>query len=470
MSQYKGQERRVHPFLRSTIDKAREPERELLKQLARGSKQEQLGGLNFAFERGYVKFEPAAERIAPAVLSVPELLRKPVGILEISVRTANILRIARIETISELVRRSEAQLIDEILAMRDYGKIRIAKKTIAELIDALTAKGLHLGMDVDAILGTKQGVLLDGPGEQAAAPSSRIRKIGEIFNGLGPKTMGILGHIEEGWADKDIAELLGGNLTNVYNAVSNAKKRVLEQLPSCEPVSKQEFESHRNFFERIGLGSVRKVHKLQEVAVEQETLPAKSNTVEAIIGRMRDKTRSVLEKHEVDSPKGVAQSLRMKEQDVNITLDKAATRIKSLLRSCEKVSPQAFKKYPKLFALMGFSNLESVHHVQNGKHVVSSKKRPFREAFSEEHARVKKVINLTEMGYKDGEIATAAGVLLMHVARIRNAALRRLELSLPSCEEIDPATYSEHKKLFSLMGLDGIEEVHARQKSISPIA
>jgi DNA-directed RNA polymerase subunit alpha len=66
--------------------------------------------------------------------------------LDLSVRSANCLASERIETIGELVSRSEG----ELLKVRNFGKtsLREVKKKLSDM-------GLNLGMDLEAIFGKK---------------------------------------------------------------------------------------------------------------------------------------------------------------------------------------------------------------------------------------------------------------------------------------------------------------------------
>ncbi len=69
-----------------------------------------------------------------------EKLRLPISELELSVRSSNCLREANIKNISELVRRSE----DEMLSFKNFGK-----KSLTEIKELLAAMGLTLGMQID---------------------------------------------------------------------------------------------------------------------------------------------------------------------------------------------------------------------------------------------------------------------------------------------------------------------------------
>jgi DNA-directed RNA polymerase subunit alpha len=75
-----------------------------------------------------------------------ELMGRSVEELELSVRSGNCLRRANIRTLGELVRRSES----EMLKYRNFGK-----QSLKEISEILAGMGLHLGMDVDALLGGK---------------------------------------------------------------------------------------------------------------------------------------------------------------------------------------------------------------------------------------------------------------------------------------------------------------------------
>ena len=58
-------------------------------------------------------------------------------------RSGNRLRRANIKTLGDLVRRSEG----EMLKYRNFGK-----QSLKEITEILQGMGLHLGMDIDAIL------------------------------------------------------------------------------------------------------------------------------------------------------------------------------------------------------------------------------------------------------------------------------------------------------------------------------
>jgi len=64
----------------------------------------------------------------------------PISELELSVRSANCLKDANIKTISELVRKSES----ELLTFRNFGK-----KSLTEINDLLKVMNISLGMKID---------------------------------------------------------------------------------------------------------------------------------------------------------------------------------------------------------------------------------------------------------------------------------------------------------------------------------
>ena len=84
--------------------------------------------------------EEEDEEISVEEQAMYEKLRLPITELELSVRSANCLKDANIKTISELVRKTES----ELLTFRNFGK-----KSLSEINDLLKAMGLSLGMKVD---------------------------------------------------------------------------------------------------------------------------------------------------------------------------------------------------------------------------------------------------------------------------------------------------------------------------------
>jgi DNA-directed RNA polymerase subunit alpha len=84
--------------------------------------------------------EEEEEEISMEEQALYEKLRLPISELELSVRSANCLKDANIKTISELVRKTES----ELLTFRNFGK-----KSLNEINDLLKVMGLHLGMKID---------------------------------------------------------------------------------------------------------------------------------------------------------------------------------------------------------------------------------------------------------------------------------------------------------------------------------
>jgi len=78
------------------------------------------------------------------ILRIRRLLRKPVDELELSVRSANCLKEAKIRTIADLVSKDEA----EMLKFKNFGR-----KSLNELTEILSEHALHFGFDVDKYIG-----------------------------------------------------------------------------------------------------------------------------------------------------------------------------------------------------------------------------------------------------------------------------------------------------------------------------
>ncbi len=87
--------------------------------------------------------EEVEEELDEEVEKLRELLGRSVEELELSVRSSNCLRRANIMTLGDLVGRNE----NEMLKYRNFGK-----QSLKEINEILSGMGLHLGMDVDAIL------------------------------------------------------------------------------------------------------------------------------------------------------------------------------------------------------------------------------------------------------------------------------------------------------------------------------
>jgi DNA-directed RNA polymerase subunit alpha len=115
----------------------------------------------------FVRFEEPFEEEREEVvdteyLEVKTKLEKTVDELELSVRSANCLRAAKIRSLGELVQKSEP----EMLQYRNFGK-----KSLKEIADLLVAMGLHFGMDVTRYLGSTTPVA-GGDAEQEVVESA----------------------------------------------------------------------------------------------------------------------------------------------------------------------------------------------------------------------------------------------------------------------------------------------------------
>ena len=83
--------------------------------------------------------EQAEEPAERAISQMNEVLNRSVEELELSVRSYNCLKNANIQTISDLVQKTEA----EMLRTPNFGR-----KSLNEIKEVLAGMGLHLGMDV----------------------------------------------------------------------------------------------------------------------------------------------------------------------------------------------------------------------------------------------------------------------------------------------------------------------------------
>lgn len=100
--------------------------------------------------------EAPVETVAEPSNAVADLLSRSVDEMELSVRSYNCLKNANISTISDLVQKTEA----EMLRTKNFGR-----KSLSEIKEILTRMGLSLGMKVDS-----QGRLLTPGGQQAVLP------------------------------------------------------------------------------------------------------------------------------------------------------------------------------------------------------------------------------------------------------------------------------------------------------------
>jgi DNA-directed RNA polymerase subunit alpha len=96
----------------------------------------------------FISFDVETEKedvpeIDEEAVRIRKLLKMNVDELELSVRSHNCLKAANIQTIGDLVRRDE----QEMLKFRNFGR-----KSLQELAKILEEKSLHFGMDVDKYL------------------------------------------------------------------------------------------------------------------------------------------------------------------------------------------------------------------------------------------------------------------------------------------------------------------------------
>jgi DNA-directed RNA polymerase subunit alpha len=100
------------------------------------------------YDEKYVEFEAEEEKEEDAKAELRKLLETPIGEIELSVRAANCISAANIKTISDLVQKTET----EMLKYRNFGK-----KSLNEIKSILEGMGLSLGMDLEEILGRAKG-------------------------------------------------------------------------------------------------------------------------------------------------------------------------------------------------------------------------------------------------------------------------------------------------------------------------
>ncbi len=99
----------------------------------------------------FVKFEEEfeeeeEEKVDEEFTRIKSFLERSVDELELSVRSANCLRAARIRSLGDLVQKTE----QEMLQYRNFGK-----KSLKEIEDLIEGMGLHFGMDVSKYLGVR---------------------------------------------------------------------------------------------------------------------------------------------------------------------------------------------------------------------------------------------------------------------------------------------------------------------------
>jgi len=105
----------------------------------------------------FVKFEEEfeeeeEEKVDEEFTRIKALLEKSVDELELSVRSANCLRAARIRALGDLVQKTE----QDMLHYRNFGK-----KSLKEIQDLIQGMGLYFGMDVTKYLGVRADADVD---------------------------------------------------------------------------------------------------------------------------------------------------------------------------------------------------------------------------------------------------------------------------------------------------------------------
>src|SRR6266536_1710051 len=110
----------------------------------------------------FINFEEEVEAVGAAADNKPEIrnenLNRSVEELELSVRSYNCLKNANIQTIGELVQKTEA----EMLKTKNFGR-----KSLNEIKEILTSMGLSLGMKID-----EHGNAVPGPTSNQVLPAS----------------------------------------------------------------------------------------------------------------------------------------------------------------------------------------------------------------------------------------------------------------------------------------------------------
>jgi len=87
--------------------------------------------------------EEEIEKVDEEMMKMRELFSRSVEELELSVRSSNCLKAAKIDTLGQMVVKSES----EMLKYRNFGR-----KSLREIADILDGMNLHLGMDIQDIL------------------------------------------------------------------------------------------------------------------------------------------------------------------------------------------------------------------------------------------------------------------------------------------------------------------------------
>jgi DNA-directed RNA polymerase subunit alpha len=135
--------------------------------------------------------EEREEEVDEEVSRLRAVLNKSVDELELSVRSSNCLRAAKVRTIGDLVQKSE----QEMLRQRNFGR-----KSLKEIEDILSDMGLRFGMDVSDIVASSRV-----RGEAAAPPVETEEEPLEDVEEVEEEAADDLDVEEEGAADESEA-------------------------------------------------------------------------------------------------------------------------------------------------------------------------------------------------------------------------------------------------------------------------
>ena len=102
--------------------------------------------LDIFMKFGHIEEEEIKEEKSDVDEELLEKLKMPVSELDLSVRSANCLKEAKLKTVGDVVQRTEL----EMLKYRNFGK-----KSLAEINSILQTMGLSFGMKVEEVLNKK---------------------------------------------------------------------------------------------------------------------------------------------------------------------------------------------------------------------------------------------------------------------------------------------------------------------------
>ena len=118
----------------------------------------------------FINFEEEIETATSSEERKPEIrnenLNRSVEELELSVRSYNCLKNANIQTIGELVQKTEA----EMLKTKNFGR-----KSLNEIKEILASMGLSLGMKID-----EHGNAVPGPTSNQVLPASAYTDVEQL--------------------------------------------------------------------------------------------------------------------------------------------------------------------------------------------------------------------------------------------------------------------------------------------------